>query len=230
MSVVTRPVCWFSFRLFAPSIEVFLHDFVFIYYLFTLFRPPAHTLASAPTNCFSRPSHSVHAYTRLVYYSDFIFTPAARPQARPFLSLHLTSRPLPRPHPRALIPHFSTLTSPSSIAPHTHAHIPSHAHIHTHKLSPLHPYLTHTRPQAILCSCWMPGFSGWVPPLFRGVRYLDGVLSDNLPLLDPHTITVSPFAGNVDICPRDGDAARGWAAVRIGGEGLGVMVDSSIES
>ncbi|XP_050698649.1 1-acylglycerol-3-phosphate O-acyltransferase Pnpla3-like isoform X2 [Eriocheir sinensis] len=68
---------------------------------------------------------------------------------------------------------------------------------------------------AILCSCWVPGFSGWVPPLCRGVRYLDGVLSDNLPHLDPHTITVSPFAGNVDICPRDKNAARGWAAVNL---------------
>lgn len=37
----------------------------------------------------------------------------------------------------------------------------------------------------------------------RGVRYMDGAFSDNLPLLDEHTVTVSPFCGESDICPRD---------------------------
>lgn len=32
--------------------------------------------------------------------------------------------------------------------------------------------------------------------------YIDGALSNNLPFSDcPHTITVSPFSGTVDICP-----------------------------
>lgn len=32
---------------------------------------------------------------------------------------------------------------------------------------------------------------------------MDGAFSDNLPLLDEHTVTVSPFCGESDICPRD---------------------------
>ncbi|XP_050698650.1 1-acylglycerol-3-phosphate O-acyltransferase Pnpla3-like isoform X3 [Eriocheir sinensis] len=56
---------------------------------------------------------------------------------------------------------------------------------------------------AILCSAFIPGFSGWAPVTFRGVRYADGGFSDNLPSLDRHTITVSPFCGESDICPRD---------------------------
>ncbi|KAH8317449.1 hypothetical protein KR074_005076, partial [Drosophila pseudoananassae] len=57
--------------------------------------------------------------------------------------------------------------------------------------------------QALLCSCFIPGLSGLVPPKVRGVRYMDGAFSDNLPLLDEHTVTVSPFCGESDICPRD---------------------------
>lgn len=56
---------------------------------------------------------------------------------------------------------------------------------------------------AILCACFIPGFSGFLPPKFRGVRYMDGAFSDNLPILDENTITVSPFCGESDICPRD---------------------------
>ncbi|KAH8251132.1 hypothetical protein KR038_005758 [Drosophila bunnanda] len=57
--------------------------------------------------------------------------------------------------------------------------------------------------QALMCSCFIPGLSGLVPPQIRGVRYMDGALSNNLPLLDEHTVTVSPFCGESDICPRD---------------------------
>jgi hypothetical protein len=32
---------------------------------------------------------------------------------------------------------------------------------------------------------------------------MDGCYSDNLPILDENTITVSPFCGESDICPRD---------------------------
>ena len=34
-------------------------------------------------------------------------------------------------------------------------------------------------------------------------RYVDGALTDNIPVLDSATITVSPFAGESDICPND---------------------------
>ncbi|TDG45636.1 hypothetical protein AWZ03_007911 [Drosophila navojoa] len=57
--------------------------------------------------------------------------------------------------------------------------------------------------QALLCACFIPGFSGILPPKFRGVRYMDGAFSNNLPILDENTITVSPFCGESDICPRD---------------------------
>ncbi|XP_035222796.1 patatin-like phospholipase domain-containing protein 2 [Stegodyphus dumicola] len=57
--------------------------------------------------------------------------------------------------------------------------------------------------QALLCSCFIPLYSGMTMPVFRGVKYVDGGLSDNLPVLDENTITVSPFAGEHDICPED---------------------------
>lgn len=57
--------------------------------------------------------------------------------------------------------------------------------------------------QALLSSCFIPIFSGWIPPHFHGVRYIDGCYSDNLPILDENTVTVSPFCGESDICPRD---------------------------
>ncbi|KAM4883366.1 1-acylglycerol-3-phosphate O-acyltransferase PNPLA3 [Thomomys bottae] len=56
---------------------------------------------------------------------------------------------------------------------------------------------------AVLCSCFIPFFSGLIPPSFRGVRYVDGGLSNNVPFLDDSTtITVSPFYGEHDICPK----------------------------
>ncbi|CAH1785330.1 unnamed protein product [Owenia fusiformis] len=60
--------------------------------------------------------------------------------------------------------------------------------------------------KALLCSSFVPFYSGMVPPSFKGVRYVDGGLSDNLPILDENTITVSPFAGESDICPNDNSA------------------------
>ncbi|XP_011311336.1 patatin-like phospholipase domain-containing protein 2 [Fopius arisanus] len=57
--------------------------------------------------------------------------------------------------------------------------------------------------QALLASSFVPLFSGLLPPRFRGIRYMDGGFSDNLPTLDENTITISPFCGESDICPRD---------------------------
>lgn len=56
---------------------------------------------------------------------------------------------------------------------------------------------------ALLCACFIPVFSGVLPPRFHGVRYMDGAFSDNLPMIDENTVTVSPFCGESDICPRD---------------------------
>ncbi|XP_065780320.1 1-acylglycerol-3-phosphate O-acyltransferase PNPLA3-like [Muntiacus reevesi] len=56
---------------------------------------------------------------------------------------------------------------------------------------------------ALYCSCYIPVVFGLIPPSFRGVRYVDGGISDNLPFIDSKTtITVSPFYGESDICPR----------------------------
>ncbi|XP_026558462.1 patatin-like phospholipase domain-containing protein 2 isoform X2 [Pseudonaja textilis] len=61
--------------------------------------------------------------------------------------------------------------------------------------------------QALLCSSFVPVYCGLIPPSFRGVRYVDGGLSDNLPRCNSkNTITVSPFSGECDICPKGNSA------------------------
>ncbi|XP_068163019.1 patatin-like phospholipase domain containing 3 isoform X1 [Antennarius striatus] len=58
--------------------------------------------------------------------------------------------------------------------------------------------------QALICSCFIPIYCGLIPPSFRGVRYVDGGISNNLPQSElKNTITISPFSGESDICPRD---------------------------
>uniref|UniRef100_S4RZ83 triacylglycerol lipase n=1 Tax=Petromyzon marinus TaxID=7757 RepID=S4RZ83_PETMA len=58
--------------------------------------------------------------------------------------------------------------------------------------------------QALICSSFVPIYCGIIPPTFRGVRYVDGGISDNVPSYElKTTITVSPFCGESDICPRD---------------------------
>ncbi|XP_053175471.1 patatin-like phospholipase domain-containing protein 2 [Scomber japonicus] len=59
--------------------------------------------------------------------------------------------------------------------------------------------------QVLLCSCFFPVYCGFIPPSYRGVRYMDGALSNNMPLLEQrNTITMAPFSGESDICPREG--------------------------
>lgn len=58
--------------------------------------------------------------------------------------------------------------------------------------------------QALICSCFIPFYCGFVPPTFRGVRYIDGGLTNFLPQFNVWSVvTVSPFTGEIDICPRD---------------------------
>uniref|UniRef100_A0A0F7Z0S1 triacylglycerol lipase n=2 Tax=Micrurus TaxID=8634 RepID=A0A0F7Z0S1_MICFL len=58
--------------------------------------------------------------------------------------------------------------------------------------------------QACVCSTFIPVYCGLIPPTLQGVRYVDGGISDNLPQYElKNTITVSPFSGESDICPRD---------------------------
>ncbi|XP_069855962.1 patatin-like phospholipase domain-containing protein 5 [Dipodomys merriami] len=62
--------------------------------------------------------------------------------------------------------------------------------------------------QALVCTLYFPFYCGMIPPEFRGERYIDGALSNNLPFSDcPSTITVSPFPGTVDICPPSSSAS-----------------------
>ncbi|KAM4738315.1 patatin-like phospholipase domain-containing protein 2 [Anableps anableps] len=60
--------------------------------------------------------------------------------------------------------------------------------------------------KALLCSCFVPGYCGFLPPVFKGVHYMDGGLSGLQPLLSEsscRTLTVCPFSGEADICPAD---------------------------
>ncbi|CAB1349103.1 unnamed protein product, partial [Coregonus sp. 'balchen'] len=60
--------------------------------------------------------------------------------------------------------------------------------------------------QALLCSCFIPGYHGIQPPSYKGVHYVDGGLSSIQPThSSPYgqTLTVSPFAGKADFCPPD---------------------------
>lgn len=54
----------------------------------------------------------------------------------------------------------------------------------------------------LMASCFIPYFLGLIPPKVRGVTYIDGGFTDNLPTHDENTITVSPFAGMATIRPR----------------------------
>lgn len=56
---------------------------------------------------------------------------------------------------------------------------------------------------ALSCAFFIPGFSGLIPPKFHHVRYMDGAFSDNLVAINENTITVSPFSGESDICPKN---------------------------
>ncbi|NWV09299.1 PLPL1 protein, partial [Ptilonorhynchus violaceus] len=62
--------------------------------------------------------------------------------------------------------------------------------------------------QAMMCSCFIPVYFGFSPPMYHGVRYVDGELAMwKADIVSHTTITVSAFAGEYDICPRDGPAA-----------------------
>ncbi|NWW09218.1 PLPL1 protein, partial [Oreocharis arfaki] len=62
--------------------------------------------------------------------------------------------------------------------------------------------------QAVTCSCFIPLYFGFSPPTYRGVRYVDGELAMwTADFVTRTTITISAFAGEYDICPKDGPAA-----------------------
>ncbi|XP_074972062.1 omega-hydroxyceramide transacylase-like, partial [Phalacrocorax aristotelis] len=62
--------------------------------------------------------------------------------------------------------------------------------------------------QALICSCFIPVYFGLLPPVYHGVRYVDGELGMwRANFISQSTITISAFAGEYDICPKDGPAA-----------------------
>ncbi|XP_042656184.1 omega-hydroxyceramide transacylase-like [Tyto alba] len=65
-----------------------------------------------------------------------------------------------------------------------------------------------SHPQAITCSCFIPVCFGVLPPVYHGVRYIDGELAMwKASFVSRTMITVSAFAGEYDICPKDCPAA-----------------------
>ncbi|KAK3558102.1 hypothetical protein QTP86_009893 [Hemibagrus guttatus] len=85
--------------------------------------------------------------------------------------------------------------------------------------------------QACVCSAFIPVYCGLIPPSLQGVtfstqnthnvmiqdcmhmspraRYVDGGITDNLPQYElKNTITISPFSGESDICPRDNSSTN----------------------
>ncbi|XP_061780814.1 patatin-like phospholipase domain-containing protein 2 isoform X1 [Nerophis lumbriciformis] len=59
--------------------------------------------------------------------------------------------------------------------------------------------------QVLICSCFFPFYCGFMPPSYRGELFMDGALSNNMPLFEQrNTITLAPFCSESDICPKDG--------------------------
>ncbi|XP_073795857.1 patatin-like phospholipase domain-containing protein 2 [Danio rerio] len=58
--------------------------------------------------------------------------------------------------------------------------------------------------KALLCSCFIPVLAGVIPPQYKGEHFMDGGFTNIQPLEDSFpALTISPFAGNMDICPSD---------------------------
>ncbi|XP_037793482.1 uncharacterized protein LOC119588943 [Penaeus monodon] len=64
--------------------------------------------------------------------------------------------------------------------------------------------------RAVLCCCFLPGISGFSVPSFHGRRYLDGGMTNNMPLKGPNTLAINAFAGEFDVCPMDNDYQTKW--------------------
>lgn len=62
--------------------------------------------------------------------------------------------------------------------------------------------------RAVLAGCFIPTYSGLLPSPYLGVRYIDGSVTNNQPVIDQNTIRVSPFSGESDICPKTGSGGQ----------------------
>uniref|UniRef100_A0A0N4ZW01 PNPLA domain-containing protein n=1 Tax=Parastrongyloides trichosuri TaxID=131310 RepID=A0A0N4ZW01_PARTI len=72
---------------------------------------------------------------------------------------------------------------------------------------------------AICASCYIPGWSAHYNaphPVVDGITYIDGGLSNNLPVFDDiETITISPFSGSADISPSDNSLFSSYLPMQI---------------
>uniref|UniRef100_A0A8C3W0L7 Patatin like phospholipase domain containing 4 n=1 Tax=Catagonus wagneri TaxID=51154 RepID=A0A8C3W0L7_9CETA len=58
--------------------------------------------------------------------------------------------------------------------------------------------------QVLLASSFVPIYAGLKPVEYRGQKWVDGGLTNSLPILPgARTVTVSPFSGRLDISPQD---------------------------
>uniref|UniRef100_A0A8C6MTN7 Omega-hydroxyceramide transacylase n=1 Tax=Mus spicilegus TaxID=10103 RepID=A0A8C6MTN7_MUSSI len=58
--------------------------------------------------------------------------------------------------------------------------------------------------EALYCSCFVPVYCGFIPPTYRGERYIDGGFTSMQPCsFWTDSITISTFSSQQDICPRD---------------------------
>uniref|UniRef100_A0A3Q3XJN8 PNPLA domain-containing protein n=1 Tax=Mola mola TaxID=94237 RepID=A0A3Q3XJN8_MOLML len=58
--------------------------------------------------------------------------------------------------------------------------------------------------QVLVCSCFFPVYCGFIPPSYRGVVSVSSPAGSQQILRVKNTITVAPFSGESDICPREG--------------------------
>ncbi|TRY59365.1 hypothetical protein DNTS_033169 [Danionella cerebrum] len=65
--------------------------------------------------------------------------------------------------------------------------------------------------KVLLASCFVPVYAGLKPVEFQGQKWIDGGLTDSLPIVPlGHTITVSPFSGPQDISPEHKGISRNY--------------------
>ncbi|NXU16531.1 PLPL4 protein, partial [Pardalotus punctatus] len=58
--------------------------------------------------------------------------------------------------------------------------------------------------KVLLASSFIPIYAGTKPVEFKGQKWVDGGLTNGLPILPVgRTVTISPFSGRLDICPQD---------------------------
>ncbi|XP_010889283.1 patatin-like phospholipase domain-containing protein 4 [Esox lucius] len=75
--------------------------------------------------------------------------------------------------------------------------------------------------KVLLASSFVPVYAGIKPVEWKGKKWIDGGFTDGLPVLpEGRTVTVSPFAGHQDICPKH----RGLLNLHLRLANMGVML------